>query len=304
VEKESQHFNRDFPLSAVSGLTSELILDPNNPLLDDRYFVPAMFAATMQLAAFVLNIIFVPESNKNAAKDAKKVEHKSLGAGIREIRSDRLMLKLILSNCLSSFGNGGMLLAIVLYFSLAIDQYGLGLSAFYNGILFGWFGLAGVIFQILFFKMMLRKRTILWLFQFGNLSLALGCLLMPSSSLVYTYSGVSPFSTGMVWVVASTYCAIMAAGFMTCLPVITTIINNCANPDRQGLISGTAQSFSSFLRAFGPILCGIIFAASVAVKMPFLLFIFLTLVYLSSWSLLRFGITPEEKQRIIDRGRG
>jgi hypothetical protein len=42
----------------------------------------------------------------------------------------------------------------------------------------------------------------------------------------------------------------------------------------------------------------------VAISMPLLLFIFLAVVYLSSYSLLRFGISAEEKQRIIERGRG
>jgi len=233
-----------------------------------------------------------------------QVEHRSLTDGVKEIKSDRLMLKLILSNCLSSFGNGGMLLAIVLYFSLDTKEYGLGLDAFYNGILFGWFGLAGVIFQVACFKWLLKKKDILWVFQFGNMSLGIGCLLMPSTSLVYSLFGISTVTSVFTWIVASFYCCIMAAGFMTCLPVITTIINNCANPERQGLISGTAQSFSSFLRAFGPILCGIIFAGSVAIHMPFLLFVFLFAVYLSSYGLLRFGISQEERQRVLERGRG
>jgi len=278
-------------------------LDPNNMFLDDRYFIPAMFAAFIQLAAFFLNIVFVPESNKGVGSK-KKGEEKSLIAGVKEIRADRLMLKLILSNCLSSFGNGAMLLAIVLYFSLSIDQYGLGLSAFYNGILFGWFGLAGVIFQFLFFKWLLQKKSILWIFQFGNLSLALGCFLMPFTSIVYAYFGETTATTVLSWLVAALFCIVLAVGFMTCLPVITTIINNCANPDRQGLISGTSQSLASLLRAFGPILCGLIFAVAVAVKMPFLLFIFLVAIYMSSFALLRFGLSPLEKQRIISNGRG
>jgi hypothetical protein len=113
--------------------------------------------------------------------------------------------------------------------------------------------------QILFFKMMLRKREILWVFQFGNVSLAVGCLLMPTTSIIYYILGISSAwvpnpnrpnfivliqivliltlgenttSRVLMWVVSSLFCCVMAAGFMTCLPVITTIINNCANPER------------------------------------------------------------------------
>lgn len=291
--------------SALSGLTSEVILDKHNPLLDDRYFLPAMFAAVMQLAAFILNIVFVPESNMApAAAGTGKKESRSLTAGVKEIKNDRLVQKLILSNCLSSFGNGGMLLGIVLYFSLEIKDNGLGLSAFYNGILFGWFGLAGVIFQFIFFKYLLKKKDILWLFQFGNATLALGCLLLPATSIFYAAGGITTTMKVFSWIYVILVCCVMAAGFMTCLPVITTMINNCANPDRQGLISGTSQSLSSFLRAFGPSLCGIIFAGAVAIKAPVLLFIFLVCVYSSSFCLLKFGLSPSEKLKIIERDRG
>lgn len=286
--------------SALSGLTSGIIIAPNNKLLDDRYFLPALFAAILQASAFGLNIIFVPETNKTTGAKKQVKEERSLLAGLREVKSDPLMLKLILSNCLSSFGNGAMLLAVVLYFSLTVDKYGLGMSPFLTGLAFGWFGLASVIFQILFYKRLYKKIGILNLFHFGNVVLGLGCFFVTSTSLVYMFLGLSTFSDVMTWLVLGGFCCVLGTGFVTCLPVVTTMINNSADPTRQGLISGTAQSLSSFLRAFGPIICGLLFSFSVSVNMPFLLFWFLTAVYFTSFLLLHFGLSANEKQRIID----
>ena len=59
---------------------------------------------------------------------------------------------------------------------------------------------------------------------------------------------------------------------MTALPVVNSMQSNAANPARVGLVQGTAQSLSSGLRSFGPVVAGLIFSASVALKFPFLLF--------------------------------
>ncbi len=99
----------------------------------------------------------------------------SLREGLKVVLKDWLMSKLILASCLGSFCNGGLLVAMVLFYSLAIEvrtsshlptlspshfvcvrarvvlitqHHGLGFDPLRNGIAFTAFAGAGFIFQV------------------------------------------------------------------------------------------------------------------------------------------------------------
>lgn len=71
----------------------------------------------------------------------------------------------------------------------------------------------------------------------------------PSFSMLSFVLGVSRTTDLLSWGVAGAFCVIMAAGFMTCLPVVTTIINNCANPDRYIIDNGIGIVLIIFVQA-------------------------------------------------------
>jgi hypothetical protein len=95
--------------------------------------------------SFLTVLFFLPETNKGAKSDKKKgvrnpysdtselllfltygvvcttTAIKSLREGLKVVLKDWLMSKLILASCLGSFCNGGLLVAMVLFYSLAIE---------------------------------------------------------------------------------------------------------------------------------------------------------------------------------------
>lgn len=100
-------------------------------------------------------------------------------------------------------------------------------------------------------------------------------------------TGKSTFTTVLAYM-HTTVCFVgLAVGFMTCLPVMGTMISNAADADQQGLTQGTTNSIAALFRALGPFVAGSIFSFSVTVNFPYLLFWFLGSVNIACLVLLR-----------------
>jgi len=258
--------------------------------------MPCFIGAMANAISFVTTIIFVPETIKRdgSKKTAKKY---SLLAGIKEIASDKLMVKLLCCYCINSFGNGGILVGLVLFFSLEIPYHGLGFTPFQNGIIFAWFGIFAFGFQIVGFKRMLQKMGVRKTYTSGTIYLMFLSLFLPCGGLFFWIGGVSQQMKILTWISLVLITPFLSVGFMTCLPVIGTMQSNTANQERQGLVQGTAQSLSALLRALGPIASGVLFSFSVSIKFPFLLFWFLFLMY-GICFIISITFSQKEKDRI------
>lgn len=143
------------------------------------------------------------------------------------------MSKLIFASCIGSFCNGGLLVAMVLFYSLSIEvhyrmerstldrrynsnglqHHGLGFDPLRNGIAFTIFAGAGFIFQvctergivhvlrvlltclqIYAFKKLLARLGVVKMYMMSALLLCLGSILLPSTSFIYWIFGTSkPF---------------------------------------------------------------------------------------------------------------
>jgi len=109
--------------------------------------------------------------------------------------------------------------------------------------------------------------------------------------------GRTTVSLTLTWILLVIVISTNSAGFMTAMPVITSMLSNSTNPERQGLVMGTSQSLSSGLRAIGPILSGVIISIFTAFNMPYLFFIIFAFGYLICCVFIR-RLTPEDLIRI------
>ena len=118
-------------------------------LLTAHNHYPPPHPGLLNFVSFLTVLFFLPETNKGAKSADKKkgvcpplyspAPHQppaprpmffnmarrgcaqSLREGLKVVLKDWLMSKLILASCLGSFCNGGLLVAMVLFYSLAIE---------------------------------------------------------------------------------------------------------------------------------------------------------------------------------------
>ncbi len=74
-------------------------------------------------------------------------------------------------------------------------------------------------------------------YEFGTVSLGIGCTLFAVPSASYWIFGVTVPSTIITWVTYIPVCLVSAIGFMTCLPVVNTMQSNAADPERYPIDS-------------------------------------------------------------------
>eukprot|EP01117_Protostelium_nocturnum_P014311 TRINITY_DN5441_c0_g1_i6.p1 TRINITY_DN5441_c0_g1~~TRINITY_DN5441_c0_g1_i6.p1 ORF type:complete len:245 (-),score=73.69 TRINITY_DN5441_c0_g1_i6:74-808(-) len=184
-----------------------------------------------------------------------------------------------------------------LFWSLPLEKYGLGFTSFQNGIAFGVFGLMAVIYQVGFFKLTMKLMNQKNAYLFSSKLFVVSTLLYPVSAVFFTHFGVQTWTKAVTWTFMSLVMLVSAIAFMLGLPLMSSMISNVSDPRRQGLVIGTAQSLSSFLRSFGPIISGGIFSLSTIVRFPALSFIFLSSLYLLC-GIMAFFFTEEEVNRL------
>ncbi|KYQ93375.1 hypothetical protein DLAC_06052 [Tieghemostelium lacteum] len=208
---------------------------------------------------------------KNGSSSSKEL---TFTQGMRVIIQDRGLVLLLIIGGVNSFNNGGLLLGIVLFCSTAITDRGLGFGPPQTGVVFTILGFAGFFFQILFFKRLSASIGLKRQYILGMALLCVGIALFP-----LTFTGYLIQGEALVWVWIGIIIPVISIGFMQGLPIVQGMVANASNPQIQGLTQGTAQSLSSFLRAFGPAVSGGIFTASIKNNITWLLFIVLSVLY-------------------------
>lgn len=258
------------------------------------YFLPCLLGALANLICLIITGIIFPETmtGKKQKTDA------SMKTGLKLIWQDKLMLKLVAISSVNSFSNGALLLNVLLIQTLKVEYHGLGFSSQEQGVSSAFFGAVSVVFQFFFFPRLLKRYDIYRIYSTGVVVLGAATILMPLANLVYWIAGSTATVYQVItWAILLPFTSLMSIGFMTCLPVVGTMLSNASPADRQGLVQGTSASISSLLRAIGPLLAGVIFTFSVSINFPFLLPIVLGLSYFACWLLIR-SFSDEEKAAI------
>ncbi|KAF2073213.1 hypothetical protein CYY_005464 [Polysphondylium violaceum] len=277
--------------SSIGGITVKIVEGSANP-----YLLPCVFGGSIVLVSAVLIIFIHPETHpkfrkpeydipgsdipnheEEDEKQKNKEQHKdyTFMEGIRIISKNKPMVLLITMGCINSFNNGSLLLAIVLFASLSIEQRGLGFDSFKIGIIFTFFGFIGFFFQIMFFKRLSTSLGLKKQYLIGMIFLTIGMALLP-----LTYTGYLIQGEAMVWVFIFLIMPLLSIGFMQGLPIVQGMVANASDPEIQGLTQGFYQSMNSFLRAFGPAISGAIFSYSTRHSIPFLLFVCISFLYI------------------------
>ncbi|PRP80930.1 iron-containing alcohol dehydrogenase [Planoprotostelium fungivorum] len=305
---------------ALTGLTSGIILttNPDIPYLSNNrefsvvspvltktaYILPCIIGSSILLIAFVAAAFFLPETNKRArpfCSSSEESSGKKSKGGMREgvitIWNDPLLRRLNVTYSINSFANGAILTILPLYWSLSMDNKGLGFSTFQCGIAFSLFGTAAILFQVFFFSKVIKTMGSKRAYIMSSTLFVISSLLFPFNGIFYSSLGVRTVSDVLTWGYLTLTVTLNAIGFMTGLPLVSSMISNVSDPRRQGLVIGTAQSVSSFLRALGPVISGAIFSFSVVIGQPIIIFTFLASLYVICGTIAHF-ISKEESDRI------
>jgi len=276
--------------SSIGGITVKIVEGSSNP-----YLLPCVFGGGIVLISGVLILFIhpethpkfrkaeydtpgeleVPSSDSGELKEKVPYKEYTFIEGIKIISRNKPMVLLITMGCINSFNNGSLLLAIVLFSSLSIEQRGLGFDSFKIGIIFTFFGFIGFFFQIMFFKRLSTTLGLKKQYLIGMIFLTVGMALLP-----LTYTGYLVQGEVMVWVFIFLIMPLLSIGFMQGLPIVQGMVANASDPEIQGLTQGFYQSMNSFLRAFGPAISGAIFSYSTRHQAPFLLFVCISFLYI------------------------
>lgn len=293
-------FNLSRSLSSGIGGAFTIIDFSGVPMLADNPFLfPCLVGGAFNFVSLLTVIFFLPETSKRVQEHQQGKSKQSLREGLKSFK-DWLMTKLIFTYSIGSFCNGGLLVAMVLFYSLQVEHRGLGFDPLLNGLAFALFSTTGFFFQIFAFERMLRWLGVVNLYLLSSLLLCLGVLLLPCVTFIYWGLGVSTVSTVLVWIaLAVIVCCLLATGFMCFLSTLGAMVSNACEDSIQGLTMGMNQSVSSLLRALGPFVVGMVFSAGVAIKFPFFGFWILGVLYFCCFLFL-FWLSPLERFRVGD----
>jgi multidrug resistance protein len=207
------------------------------------YAVTGYVAAGFSLIAFLLTIIYLPESIKNKLNN-EKIEPQLR----RKIFDFPAMKKILQKPDLALL----ILLFFILTFSFA-NIYGtfalLGLKVYgftdmQNGYMFGIVGMTSAIVQgglIGRINKLMTKKTILMI---GSLLIMLTLALIPYAG---TFIGLAIVSVALSY------------GTGTFQPTVLSLISEVTSETEQGITLGINQSLSSFARVLGPLWGGFAF---------------------------------------------
>mmetsp|Transcript_34577 Transcript_34577/g.55932 ORF Transcript_34577/g.55932 Transcript_34577/m.55932 type:complete len:636 (+) Transcript_34577:94-2001(+) len=272
--------------SALAGLLTGFSFN-FGPFVRFPFAFPCLLGSIPLLVTFILSILYLPESNQSVLRsvnnkevtDQLKKRGGSLVEGIRAMWTNRVLMRLFVVNCVHGFGNGSILLALVLLPTLPKHLRGLGFGTMEVGVAYTYFGLAGCAYQFIFFNRALKRIGLLHLYLTGLLASVIGCLMYPLSALPFYFGGTTGWTGVLTWSILLLATTFIAIGFMCGLPIVSTMLSNAADPEIQGLTQGTAQSFGSLIRALGPMASGVMFSMSLSLNFPELLFIVLAVTY-------------------------
>ena len=164
------------------------------------------------------------------------------------------------------------------------------------GLMISWYSLVGFCYQVFLFKRFSTQFSNFNIFRLSMCVFMFGCAIQPLASLPYYVYGETATSRILTIVTTGFVLVPISIGMMNGLSVLGTMQSNISRPDMQGLAMGVQQSFSSFVRAAGPLLAGILFDALSKESLGFLSFWVVGVVYFTCLALIMI-MDEEDKWR-------
>jgi len=253
--------------SAFVGFTSGIML-PFLPFAADNPFVFPCFASgclvllTMITAALFLPETLPPRGASTNAEDAPRTRFQgtSMLGRLRDLNrfGGRALVKLLILHMIHQGLNGGIITCFVLLLALSDEEGGYGMSANAVGMVFAFYGVVGMLFQMFCYGPLCRAFGIRKSYALGTFLLGVGSMCLLLGTELVSLSDVNSIRMGIVMA-----CTIpQAIGFMCGLPVLIALLANASPQELMGLTQGTAQSTGSFFRMLGPLVFGTFFSYS------------------------------------------
>lgn len=203
------------------------------------YMVTGFAAAGFSLLAFLLTLIYLPESNLNREASVQKKRSLFDIEGTKKILSRPELFILVLLFFMLTFSFANIYGTFAL---LGIQVY--GFTDLQNGYMFGIVGLTSAIVQgglIGYVNKIMSKKYIIII---GAFLIMITLALIPYGQ---TFLGLAIISI------------VLSYGTGTLQPTILSLISEVTSDAEQGITLGINQSFSAFARVLGPLWGGFAF---------------------------------------------
>lgn len=253
--------------SFVGGATAGIFLTflPDGNLWGKNpYLLPGLIGATFNLLTFIISLLFLKESNSDSKRENNNTRVRHLiSIGTQYLREDSILRNLSAIYWVNSFCNGSQLLLLILYLSLDTKLRGFGFTATGVGIVLGILGGTGAVYQILFGKHTIVKLGVEKTYKMGVLLLGLPAVFYPVIGSFTHWSSIPADeieSSPVVWTFLVAATVVLSIGFMSGLPILSSILSNVIPQNLQGTLQGFVRSFASLFRSIGPFLVGAIFS--------------------------------------------
>jgi MFS transporter, DHA1 family, tetracycline resistance protein len=208
-------------------------------LAEYGYMITGFAAAGFSLLAFLLTLIYLPESNINREVSVQKKRALFDIQGTKKILSRPELLILVLLFFILTFSFANIYGTFAL---LGIQVY--GFTDLQNGYMFGIVGLTSAIVQgglIGYVNKIMSKKYIIII---GAFLIMITLALIPYGQ---TFLGLAIISV------------VLSYGTGTLQPTILSLISEVTSDAEQGITLGINQSFSAFARVLGPLWGGFAF---------------------------------------------
>jgi MFS transporter, DHA1 family, tetracycline resistance protein len=208
-------------------------------LAEYGYMITGFAAAGFSLLAFLLTLIYLPESNLNREVSVQKKRALFDIQGTKKILSRPELFILVLLFFILTFSFANIYGTFAL---LGIQVY--GFTDLQNGYMFGIVGLTSAIVQgglIGYVNKIMSKKYIIII---GAFLIMITLALIPYGQ---TFLGLAIISV------------VLSYGTGTLQPTILSLISEVTSDAEQGITLGINQSFSAFARVLGPLWGGFAF---------------------------------------------
>ncbi|KZP17587.1 MFS general substrate transporter [Athelia psychrophila] len=269
------------------------------------YFLPCAFSAAFSAGACVVVIFLLKETvarqprkidrhssaiepNTESAESAEQIAHEA-PVPLRGLLTRPVLLSVSVYGLLAMI-EMAMRALFPLFYSSAIEYGGLGLSPTTIGIILGSFGLAGSLFQLVFFSKIIARWGVKRLLMTAMTAFVPLFAMFPLIHYMAWRWGMVP----IVW--AGIVLQIMIAIVMDMSFGCIYIYMSAAAPNRRslGATNGIAQTVASIVRVIGPAASTSLFAASAKHNLLGGYAVYLILTVLSGLSLFVVARMPKQ----------
>ncbi|KXN84876.1 hypothetical protein AN958_12006 [Leucoagaricus sp. SymC.cos] len=259
------------------------------------YFLPCLGTSSIVFVAIVITIVFFKETVPKRKRVASVCSETTLtdtidGEGPLPLRK-LLVYPVIISiaNYVTVAFLNIMLNALLpLFFAMPVEIGGLNFSPPTIGYLWGGYGAATGIFNILFFAKILRRFGEKRVFFVGMTAFTPCYMLMPIMSLCARNAGVGP----LVWALVILELALMVLMDMSYGCIFMFVTASSPNKRSLGATNGLSQMTVSIARAIGPALSTSLFSYSVQNNILGGYGVYLLMIILSLLSLVVATMLP------------